>query len=181
MHLRYILLAAAFAFLSSSEALTTATDVKHSPLTRASPPEFMHSLNVIGDELTANRILRAREVAGDPKDDEDERTLPKLNRAISDLPGNSASTVAKLARSNSVNAINDLAVIKTMYASQKVTLKGMFEQIATGMKVDPKVMSERLGMPQKLKTMTMGQLVRDRDFRFWRMFTKYWNKHHFQG
>ncbi|KAG7379556.1 hypothetical protein PHYPSEUDO_008459 [Phytophthora pseudosyringae] len=181
MHLRYILLAAAFAFLSSSEALTTATDVKHSPVARDSTPGLVRSLDVIGDELTANRFLRAREEAGDAKDDEEERALPKLDRVVSDLSGNTAGTVAKLTRSNSLNAIDDLEALKKVYASQKATLKGVFEDIATKMKVDPRAMSERLGMPEKLKTMTMEQLTRDADYRMWRMFTKYWNKHHFQG
>ncbi|KAG6946222.1 hypothetical protein JG687_00016834 [Phytophthora cactorum] len=117
------------------------------------------------------------------EDDDDsadeERTLAKLDRVVSDLSDDTAKAAAKLTRTKSLSSVTpdeELAAMQKVYKSMKDSYKPVFKNLATVEKLDPKQAAANWGIWDKLKTKTMDQLASDPLYLFWMKYKKFWNK-----
>ncbi|KAG2788317.1 hypothetical protein Pcac1_g2463 [Phytophthora cactorum] len=121
--------------------------------------------------------------SGEHEEDDDsadeERTLAKLDRVVSDLSDDTAKAAAKLTRTKSLSSVTpdqELAAMQKVYKSMKDSYKPVFKNLATVEKLDPKQAAANWGIWDKLKTKTMDQLASDPLYLFWMKYKKFWNK-----
>ncbi|KAH7484286.1 uncharacterized protein KRP23_3354 [Phytophthora ramorum] len=181
MRLGYIVIATASAFVGNfgvkSASLTTEAEsvlssLSHGVLTNNKRPTFLRVHEPVDVE-------KANDKEGST---DEERTLPKLIKALSDkvVTEKATNTAAKLSRSKSFSAVNTVkdvsATEKEILSIVKTQNKALFNKIE-GMKVTPESMSNTLNIPAKIKAMTPSQLAKDPDYLLWFYFEKYFKKH----
>ncbi|KAG6612174.1 putative secreted RxLR effector protein [Phytophthora cinnamomi] len=174
MRISSVLFAVASVFLASSDVLSTLTDAK-----------MTVPVDNVESKVGANRFLRIVEQGKNTAFsvlNKEERTIPKLDRVVSDLSDNAVNTAKKLTRSVSLSSPTieeEIIALKKLYKSVKASYMPVFEDFAVAQKITPRQAADKLGIWEKLKTMSMDELNNDPFYHFWKEYTRYWNKYHF--
>ncbi|POM67206.1 LOW QUALITY PROTEIN: Secreted RxLR effector peptide protein [Phytophthora palmivora] len=134
-----------------------------------------------------NRFLRIRENVDDDEDTEDEnlkgeeRTLPKLDRVVSDLSADATKGAVKLTRTNSLLTATldeEVAALKKFYRSIKAQYIAVFKDFAEVKKLNPLQAADEWKIWQKMNTKSMDELASDPFYLFWVKYKQYWDKRH---
>ncbi|POM81551.1 Secreted RxLR effector peptide protein [Phytophthora palmivora] len=137
--------------------------------------------------LKSGQFSRIRENVDDDEDTEDEnlkgeeRTLPKLDRVVSDLSADATKGAVKLTRTNSLlpaTLDEEVAALKKFYQSIKAQYTTVFKDFAEVKNLNPLQAADEWKIWHKLKTKSMDELASDPFYLFWMKYKQYWDKHH---
>ncbi|ETN08086.1 hypothetical protein PPTG_11954 [Phytophthora nicotianae INRA-310] len=137
------------------------------------------SLNTVtSSDISRFSKARVLENSKDLGKENEARAGPNLDRVVSDLLDD-AVRVAKLSRTKSLSALDELEALMESHKSIKAKLRPLLEDFATVEKLTPTEAATKWGIRTLFKTKSMEELANHPDYLLWKVYTKYWNKYHY--